>query len=78
VLNARTKWLFGISLLAPASVIASRLYAAVEKRKALQEGALGIWIDPGITPKLIFIVGSLAFVLAIVSTIVDFRRCQHY
>jgi hypothetical protein len=73
MLNTRTKVLFMTSLLAPAAVVVSRWTMAMEKRSALERGALGVWVDPAPIFPFLFVVGCLSFILAIISTVADVR-----
>jgi len=74
MLKTRTKVLFAASLLAPASMVISRLTVAAEQRRLLQQGAWAAWVDPAPVFPALFLVGCLSFVVAIVFVIVDIRQ----
>jgi len=47
---------------------------AVEKRKALERGAWAVWVDPAPIFPFLFVVGCIAFILGIISMVVDIRH----
>jgi hypothetical protein len=74
MLRGRTKALFAVSLLAPASVLVDRIHKQRQLADALQQGARAVRIDPGLLLFASFIVGLLSLALAIVFATIDLYR----
>jgi hypothetical protein len=73
MLSGRTRALFAISSLAPASILIWRLYVQSLVREATAKGEFAGWYDPGILFYALLFVGLLSFVAGIVSLVMDMR-----
>jgi hypothetical protein len=72
--RTRTRLLFAISSLAPASILIWRLYVASVVRGYKARGELtSFWTEPGILFYVLLLVGLLSFALGIVSLVMDVR-----
>ena len=76
MVSTRTKILFALAGLAPASILITRLELQAVVRKAIADGAFGAWVDPGPLSYLFLFVGLGSLVAAIVSLLVDLRRAR--
>ena len=65
-----------MGLLAPVSIISTRIELASSIAKAKREGAIGVWIDPGALPKLLLLLGLASVVAAAISFVFDLRRVR--
>jgi hypothetical protein len=75
MLSGRTRVLFALSSLAPASILTWRLYVAAVVTGYKERGELtGFWADPGYLFYVFLFVGFISFVFAILSMVVDLRR----
>jgi hypothetical protein len=77
MLSRRTRVLFALSSLAPASILIWRLYVAsvVKGYKALGE-LTSFWAEPGILFHVLLFVGLVSFACAIVSSVTDVHRAR--
>ena len=74
MLATRTKVLYAVSTLAPVSILIARLDTAAAVRQAKLNGAWGDWVEPGVLIYILFIIGCVSLLLALVYTVVDARR----
>jgi hypothetical protein len=75
-ISRRTKTLAAMGSLAPISIIGTRIQLASSIAKAKREGAISIWIDPGLLPKLLLLLGLASVVAAAISFVFDMRRVR--
>lgn len=80
MLKARTKYLITISALAPAAILLNLLdNDAANTPEALRRmGDNVVWVSvgPNVFYKVMICVGCIAFLFAIVSTVLDVRRSR--
>jgi hypothetical protein len=75
-LSKRTKTLFALAGLAPASILVTKLDIDAAVKRALAAGYASAWIEPGLLFYIVLFLGLASLVAAVVSLLFDVRRAR--
>jgi|WetSurMetagenome_2_1015567.scaffolds.fasta_scaffold272832_2 hypothetical protein len=76
MLRPITKLLITLTALVPASLLIFHFEREAVIQQAKMEGYFTAWVEPGFIIKAMMVVGCIAFLFAVVSTISDVRRSR--
>ena len=76
VLRLRTKLLLCGAALAPASIVLFRMERSASIQDAQAEGALLVWVEPGLHIYGMLCVGLICFLGFVISLIFDLRKMK--
>ena len=68
--------LLGGATLGPASIVLFRMDQSAAVQEAHAEGAVWVWVDPGIHHYVMFAVGLICFFAFVVSLLLDLRTAK--